>query len=96
MNQIAENENSIDIDKLEKSIEFRRLFGALDGDSKIIINLLAEIRRLRAHRKCPCGGKPVEHISIGGRHWIECDLCQCCTDFFATLDTAWAAWDGVE
>ena len=36
-----------DIDKLEKSIEFRRNFGAFCGDSQIILNCIAEIRRLR-------------------------------------------------
>lgn len=86
----------IDIDKLEKSIEFRRNFGAFDGDSQIILNCIAEIRRLRGHRKCPCGGDPVEHEWLSGNFWIDCDYCHCGTNTEETLDAAWAAWDGVE
>jgi hypothetical protein len=90
----------IDIDKLEKSLEFRRQFGAFDGDSQTIIDLIAEIRRPRGerkgHRKCPCGGDPVEHEGLSGNFWIDCDYCDCGTNTEETLDEAWAAWDGVE
>ena len=46
-----------------------------------------------AHRKCPCGGDPVEHEGLSGI-WIDCDYCHCGTNTEETLDAAWAAWDG--
>lgn len=49
-----------------------------------------------AHRKCPCGGDPVEHEGLGGNFWIYCSRCMATTDEFETEDEAWAAWDGVE
>lgn len=56
---------------------------------------IAEIRRLRAHRKCPCGG--LGGIKkMRGKYWAECNNCECSTDTFDTTEKAWAAWDGVE
>ena len=58
--------------------------------------LIAEIRRLRAHRKCPCGGDPEVMKWRHGRRSIKCDICDCSTDYFDTPEEAWAAWDGAE
>lgn len=58
--------------------------------------LIAEIRRLRGNgerRKCPCGGKPVVMGPITKKYWVECEDCQCGTDFCNTPEEAWAAWD---
>jgi hypothetical protein len=56
--------------------------------------LIAEIRRLRAHRKCPCGG--LGGIKkMHGKYWAECNNCECSTDTSDTPEKAWAAWDGV-
>lgn len=91
--------------------EIRRLQGILsDYNGTEKEQLMARVEKLgrenralgrvvgerKAHRRCPCGGDPVENISFGGKHWIDCDLCQCRTDYCDTRNAAWAAWDGVE
>lgn len=87
----------IDIDHLERRIKYRD-----DGEPLLppspeeVLALIAEIRRLRGHRKCPCGGEPEVMKWKHGRRSIKCDICDCSTDYCDTPEEAWAAWDGVE
>ena len=89
----------IDIDKWEARMTRRDDEPLLPPSPEEVLEMIDEIRRLggerKEHRKCPCGGAPVENISVGGKHWIDCDLCQCRTDYCDTRNAAWAAWDGV-
>ena len=89
----------IDIDAMERRMTRRDDEPLLPPSPEEVLALIAEIRRLRGkrkeHRKCPCGGGGQEYTSPGGRWWIECDLCECSTDFMHTPEEAWAAWDGV-
>lgn len=88
----------IDINAMERRMTRRDNEPLLPPSPEEVFEMVAEIRRLRGggHWKCPCGGDPVENISVGGKHWIDCDLCQCRTDYCDTRNAAWAAWDGVE
>ena len=87
----------IDIDKWEARMTRRDDEPLLPPSPEEVLSLIAEIRRLRggAHRKCPCGGEPMVMGPITGKRWIECEDCQCGTDFRNTVNEAWAAWDGV-
>lgn len=86
----------IDIDELEWTVNELQM-----GGKKVVLApedtlaLIAEIRRLREHRKCPCGGDPEVMKWRHGRRSIKCDICDCSTDYFDTPEEAWAAWDGV-
>lgn len=66
-----------------------------NGSAVVTLSVaIAEIRRLRAHRKCPCGG--LGGIKkMHGKYWAECNNCECSTDTLDTPEEAWAAWDGV-
>ena len=92
----------IDIDEFEKcALQYQgRFWMTLRVDN--VLAFIAEIRRLRAHRKCPCGGEPIRcggerpNQSPSAIYWIECRQCEWSTENFDTTEKAWAAWDGVE
>ena len=48
----------IDIDKLERRMTRRDDEPILPPSPEEVLEMIAEIRRLRGHRKCPCGGGP--------------------------------------
>lgn len=96
---------------LEMIAEIRRLQGILsdyNGTEKEV--LMARVEKLerenralgkmmgerKEHRRCKCGGDPVERKGANGSFWIDCDYCYFGTNAEETLDAAWAAWDGVE
>ena len=86
----------IDIDAMERRMTRRDDEPLLPPSPEEVLEMIAEIRRLRAHRRCQCGGLPKLQHSNSGRFYIECDDCGCATDYFWTRKEAWAAWDGVE
>jgi hypothetical protein len=85
----------IDIDAMERRMTRRDDEPLLPPSPEEVLSLIAEIRRLRGHRKCPCGGAEVV-VNWSERYSIECHVCGCCTIFCSTKSQAWAAWDGVE
>ena len=92
----------IDIDAMERRMTRRDDEPLLPPTPDEVLEMIAEIRRLRAHRKCPCGGEPIRcggerpNQSPSAIYWIECRQCEWSTENFDTTEKAWAAWDGVE
>ena len=90
----------IDINAMERRMTRRDDEPLLPPSPEEVLEMIAEIRRLRAHRKCPCGGEPIRcggerpNQSPSAIYWIECRQCEWSTENFDTTEKAWAAWDG--
>jgi hypothetical protein len=92
----------IDIDAMERRMTRRDDEPLLPPSPEEVLEMIAEIRRLQAPRKCQiCGSAPKVQSGEDDRGafwWVSCTNPHCYASGQA-LDSesaAWAAWDGVE